>query len=233
MAEQESFRLAEGFDGWWNGELHLSPEHGRLLASALDREVRGYLQRARDGDPTVPALSVAALRAEGLMDLVDGALRVPLGQASSPDRCHITLTVRLDGNGGLEPDGAFPEHYGCDASFTRLVLGAESEPLDIGRAQRRWPRPLAHAVVRRDRGCRFPGCDQPPSRCDIHHCQDWTTGGPTTITNGVLLCRHHHTFIHGHRWTIELDEQQRPIVRKPDGVPHQIEPQNPRRAAPP
>ncbi|MFN0090515.1 MAG: HNH endonuclease signature motif containing protein [Acidimicrobiales bacterium] len=225
--ERESFTLTEGFDGWWNGELHLSPENGRLLHSAIEREVGRCLQRSRDGDPTLAGLTTCAMRAQSLVDLVDAALRVPAGKATAPDRCHIALTVTLGAGGRLEPEGEFPEHYGCDASFSRLVLGADREPLDVGRAQRAWPRPLAHAIVRRDGGCRFPGCDQPPSRCDIHHCTGWQAGGETSVTNGALLCRHHHTFLHTHGWSIGLDGRQQPIVRRPDGQPHRHRPRRP------
>ncbi|MFN0090729.1 MAG: HNH endonuclease signature motif containing protein [Acidimicrobiales bacterium] len=228
-AERESFALTEGYDGWWNGQLHLSPEHGRLLHSALEREVGRYLQRSRDGDPALTGMTTSALRAQSLLDLVDAARRVPAGKATAPNRCHIVLTVRLGAGGRLEPEGELPDHYGCDASFSRLVLGARSEPLDVGRAQRSWPRPLAQAIARRDRGCRFPGCDQPPSRCDIHHCTGWREGGGTSVTNGALLCRHHHTFLHQRRWSIELDDEQQPVVRRPDGQVHTARPERPRR----
>ncbi|HEX5018646.1 MAG TPA: HNH endonuclease signature motif containing protein [Actinomycetes bacterium] len=30
----------------------------------------------------------------------------------------------------------------------------------------------------------------------------WAAGGPTDLTNGLLLCRHHHRQVHEGGWTI-------------------------------
>ena len=54
----------------------------------------------------------------------------------------------------------------------------------------------------RDRGCRFPGCDAPPSWCDAHHIIYWEHDGDTDIANLVLLCRHHHGVTHRNGWTL-------------------------------
>jgi hypothetical protein len=62
------------------------------------------------------------------------------------------------------------------ARFTSL-----SQPLDLGRTTRVIPPHLRKAVIQRDRKCRFPGCQQPPSVCQIHHLIPWAKGGPTTL----------------------------------------------------
>jgi predicted restriction endonuclease len=63
----------------------------------------------------------------------------------------------------------------------------------------------------------------------VHHCTPWEQGGPTAITNGALLCRSHHTFVHQHRWTITLDQHQQPVTRRPDGTEHTVCSQRPQR----
>jgi hypothetical protein len=108
----------------------------------------------------------------------------------------------------------------------RLVLGAKGEVLDIGRDSRTWPDPIANAIRTRDRHCTFPGCDRPASWTDIH--QPWETGGETNITNGTLLCRWHHTYIHTNKWTVELDPHQKPIFHRPCGTVHRHQSQRPR-----
>ena len=41
-------------------------------------------------------------------------------------------------------------------------MGGKSEPLDVGRAMRTIPPAIRRALVARDRGCAFPGCNRPP-----------------------------------------------------------------------
>ncbi|MGI8879318.1 MAG: HNH endonuclease signature motif containing protein [Jatrophihabitans sp.] len=35
------------------------------------------------------------------------------------------------------------------------------------------------AMIARDQGCSFPGCDVPPQWCQSHHVTDHAAGGPT------------------------------------------------------
>ena len=231
-AERGSFKLVEAFEGWWHGELRLSPDDGALVRQAIERRVGRILNSQRQGDPSSKTLSIHALRAQALVDLADADLRSGPGQRSRPDRYHIALTMNVDADGNVAPVGPLPAGALCDANFYRLVLGPESQPLDIGRAQRNWPAPLAAAIIRRDQHCRFPGCDAPPSHCDIHHCTPWEAGGHTNTGNGLLLCRWHHTFLHSQHWTVELDEHQQPEFRKPDGSRHQLCPRAPTRPLP-
>jgi hypothetical protein len=53
-------------------------------------------------------------------------------------------------------------------------------------------RRLADFVRCRDLTCRFPGCDQPATRCDLDHTVPYGDGGPTHASNLKALCRHHH-----------------------------------------
>jgi hypothetical protein len=51
---------------------------------------------------------------------------------------------------------------------------------------------LADFVRCRDLTCRFPGCDQPATRCDLDHTVPHADGGPTHASNLKTLCRRHH-----------------------------------------
>ena len=104
----------------------------------------------------------------------------------------------------------------CDASFFRAVLNTAGEVLDIGRETRRWPTAIRRAITLRDGGCSFPGCDRPPSWCDADRCHEWDHGGPTSLANGVLLCRKHHAFIHTQHWSIQTKPDGRHTFRRPD-----------------
>jgi hypothetical protein len=50
----------------------------------------------------------------------------------------------------------------------------------------------------------MPGCDRPPTWCDVHHRKHWADGGRTCADNGVLLCERHHTLVHQDGWLIEI-----------------------------
>jgi hypothetical protein len=85
---------------------------------------------------------------------------------------------------------------------TRLAPGtvaSVSLPLDVGAITDTIPVHLRRAVAVRDRHCRFPGCDQPVAACQPHHIIPRAQGGPTSLTNLMLLCAFHH-LIAVHRW---------------------------------
>jgi HNH endonuclease len=70
-------------------------------------------------------------------------------------------------------------------------------------------------LERRDRHCRFPGCDR---RHDLHahHVQHWAKGGATSKGNLVLLCRFHHRLVHEDGFTIHRGRDGTFEFRSPD-----------------
>ena len=92
-----------------------------------------------------------------------------------------------------------------------------SLPLDIGAPADTIPPHLRRAVIVRDRVCRFPGCQQPPAACDVHHVVWRTWGGRDQLANLVLLCRFHHLIaIHQWGWTITLHSDATVTAVSPD-----------------
>jgi Domain of unknown function (DUF222)/HNH endonuclease len=104
---------------------------------------------------------------------------------------------------------------------TRLEPGTAASvslPLDIGAATETIPAHLRRAVAVRDRHCRFPGCDQPAPACQPHHLIPRAQGGPTSLTNLLLLCTFHHLIaIHRWGWTITLHPDGTVTATSPDG----------------
>jgi hypothetical protein len=84
----------------------------------------------------------------------------------------------------------------CHSAITRIVFGPDGAVLDVGRAQRTVSGQMRRAVIARDQHCVWPGCDQPPSRCEVHHAiTHWADGGDTSVTNSALLCWFHHQLV--------------------------------------
>jgi hypothetical protein len=116
------------------------------------------------------------------------------------------------------------ERHVCEAGVTPIVVTDAGEVLSLGRRTRLFTGRQRLVLAARDGGCRFPGCDRPPSWAEAHHIIPWQQGGPTDVDNGVLLCRHHHLLLHNNDWGItrvdgelavvpprSLDPEQRPV----------------------
>jgi hypothetical protein len=91
---------------------------------------------------------------------------------------------------------ALVRRLACHSAVTRIVFGPDGAVLDVGRAQRTVSGQMRRAVIARDQHCVYPGCDQPPSRCEVHHAiTHWADGGDTSVTNSALLCWFHHQLV--------------------------------------
>ena len=104
----------------------------------------------------------------------------------------------------------------CDADIAAVLVKGGSEILDLGRTHRVVTNAQYKALVIRDGGCRFPGCDRPPGWCQAHHIVEWPDGGRTDLDNQVLLCLTHHHLIHHQHWRIEGTAKNLKI-QPPDG----------------
>ena len=110
----------------------------------------------------------------------------------------------------------------CDCEIGRIVMSADSLPLDVGRTRRVFTAAQRRAVIVRDRACAWNGCDVPAAYCEIHHIRWWDRdNGPTDLDNGILLCSHHHHVVHQQDLTITrltgppLDVGRRAMVAEP------------------
>ncbi|NUR49552.1 MAG: DUF222 domain-containing protein [Hamadaea sp.] len=183
----------------------------------------GSAGRALPGEADVR--SAGARRADALVELCQRILNAGELPDNGGEKPHLTVTLPWDalqakvGAGLLDTgDLLAPEtvrRLACDAMIIPAVLGGDGQVLDVGRARRLIDGPLRRALVLRDKGCAFPGCDRPPQWCHGHHLKAWADGGTTCLANSVLLCGFHHREIHHGHWEVRI---------RPDGFPEFLPP---------
>jgi hypothetical protein len=106
-----------------------------------------------------------ALACGGLPD--NGGERPQVAVTIDFDRLREqTATATLDDGTVISPAAA--RRLACDAQLLPVVLGGAGQVLDVGRERRLFTGPIRRALVLRDRGCGFPGCDRPPRWCEGH-----------------------------------------------------------------
>jgi hypothetical protein len=197
----------------------LDPEAGAIVDCAL------RLASTRDVDGE-PARSPAERRADALVDICRFFLDHQDAQPTGRHRPHLNVfleygdLVEKAGSGwmgdGTRLDGAALRRLACDAGVHRVVTEGRSSILDYGHSHQSIPANLFNALVARDRGCRFPGCDRPSDWCEGHHIQHWAEHGSTAIGNLVLLCSRHHHLLHQPGWQIKLLPDATVEVTRPD-----------------
>lgn len=197
--------LMPDIDGSVELRGRLTAEDAAVLRRALDlaREVLG--DEGSDRGP-------AHLSADALVLLADSVLVTgPSGRATA-DRHEVVVHVDVqaltgDERGHRDIEGDSPiavetaRRLCCDAGIVPQ-LEREGELLGIGRRSRTVPPAIRRALRHRDGGCRFPGCTA-TRWVDAHHLVHWADGGPTDVTNLVLLCPRHHTAVHELGFTVE------------------------------
>jgi len=98
------------------------------------------------------------------------------------------------------------------------VPASRSLPLDAGAATETIPPHLRRALTDRDQHCAAPGCTVPPAGCQVHHLRPRSKGGPTTLSNLILLCSFHHLIaVHTWGFTISLNPDGTTTMTSPDG----------------
>ncbi len=222
--ERRALYVSPLLDGMVRVDGDLDAETGQALMSALaamcDAEAR-----ARGEDPDLR--SPAQRRADALGEVCRQWLESATKPTVAGERPHLVVTMDLESlearagrrceltdAGVITAEAA--RRLACDADVTRVIVDARSEPLDVGWRTKVVPPPLRRAVIVRDGGCRFPGCERPPGWCDAHHVEHWADGGATALGNLVLLCRPHHRLIHQHGFGVVM-QHGRPWFRRPDG----------------
>jgi hypothetical protein len=219
-------------DGMTHLDWYLNPESAGYVVTAIDAMVGHELRAVRFRDPATPeaggdgtnsyedlpeSRSMAQIRSDAATD-VFRHLATCTGDVGG--RPAVTVLVRIDlhtlqtGVGAGQIDGVpSPVSAGtvrrmaADAHLIPIVLGTDSEVLDLGRKHRLFNRAQKLALAERDGGCAWTGCPHPPSYTEAHHIRWWDNHhGATDLNNGILLCSSHHHRVHHDEWEIRVRE---------------------------
>jgi hypothetical protein len=210
-------------------DIRVAPDGSSRLAGRLDPELTAELLAQLEPlaaprpevDGVKDARPLGRRRADALADLLRLAASAEGRPTRHGTRPTITVTVTLDGlrkqlgEAGALLDWSGPiaaetaRRLACDARVVPAVLGSHGQPLDVGRASYTVTAGIWRALVARDRGCAFAGCDRPPEWTEAHHNGlHWADGGDTSVENCCLLCDFHHRQVHHHGWTLVLRDGQ-------------------------
>lgn len=215
-----------------DGALHISGvldiETGAPIKAAVEGRVTAMMRAAEHGeheehgehgstdldgdDASRDDRSTRQKRADALADICAHAT----GCRQMPTETTATVVVRVTlddlraGTGLAVIDGidaplpvAALRRMACDAAVIPWVMGSDSEVLDWGREKRLFTRAQKLALAERDRGCAC--CGAPVAWTHVHHIEWWRAGGPTDLSNGVLLCSGCHHRLHDDGWEVQID----------------------------
>jgi len=137
---------------------------------------------------TIAPQVVVYMQLQDLMDLAEGH-----GITSRGVTAH-----------GVELDAGQLRQALSRARIIPVVLGGDSQVLDVGRARRDFNVPMCTGLQARDRGCIMPGCTYPPEMCEAHHWKNggWAGGCGTSVGEGGLLCPREHDDYHAGKFKI-------------------------------
>nr|WP_221203489.1 HNH endonuclease signature motif containing protein [Modestobacter versicolor] len=222
--EGRRLTIARHTDGSVTGRFDLDAVGGEKVQAAIESIVQA--SRPKGDDRTR-----GQQNADALVQLCDNQLAAGTLPTLRTVKPHVVVTIDADdladtsttGPGaaatgfGARISAARARWLACDGTVSRIVMGPDGLPLDVGRTHRVVPAHIRRAVEQRDGHCVFTGCTAPTHWGDVHHLVHWLHGGETSLTNSALLCERHHTKVH-HGFRIERDPGGRWRTWRPDGT---------------
>ena len=215
--QDRALNLTDHGDGRYRVTGWLPASGAAAVNAALDS-----LCKPNPLDPT----TLTQRRADALVEVCRFALNYGELPDNGGDRPQVVVTVSFDVlrqqivaatlDDGTHLTATEARLMACDAGIIPAVLGGKGQVLDLGRERRTFTGALRRALVLRDGGCAFPGCERPAAWTDGHHTTPWSRGGRTCLDGGVLLCRRHHRIIHEGEWEVRINPA--------DGLPEFLPP---------
>jgi hypothetical protein len=206
---QRNFSLHPEADGSYTARGRLTATCGALLLATLTPRSAPQPTGEAGPDPRNHAQRMH----DALEDLASIAVRRDeLPESGAPAQVIITMTAdQLATRQGLA-ETSFGHQLSVDqalrladeAAINLLLTDATGAVLAHSRTKRIATRAQTLALIARDRGCTFPGCDKPPEWCQRHHIVGWADGGATDLDNLTLICGYHHREFQRGGWSCRM-----------------------------
>jgi 5-methylcytosine-specific restriction protein A len=188
-------------DGLVQWIVTMHPEAAGLATAALDARTAPRRQPTF-ADPDEPAVDADTrpMREKRLDSFVSICREAVAGDSGKVAGSAVTMMVTTTlealrtGLGTAKISGidepisaATARRLAADANIIPVVLGSESECLDMGREVRLATEPQRRALALRDQ-CIWGTCSVPAGWCEVAHIVPWFDGGGTDLDNLMLLC---------------------------------------------
>ncbi len=186
---------------------------------AVEPDAKSGQGREGDADPGAGTVADAepdqgAVRLRDAIDPHDGCRT-----------CGGGGSARYLGVDGKPISAATVRRLACEADLIPVVLGGDGRVLDYGYSGTILPRtPTPRTRHPRRQPLPLPRLPDPRATCITHHMTAWEHGGPTDLTNGVLLCRYHHVTVHHKGWLVRMGTHGHPEYVPPEWADHSSEP---------
>ncbi|MEZ5144951.1 MAG: DUF222 domain-containing protein [Acidimicrobiales bacterium] len=186
------------------------------VAATIDAVADELARQARADHNRSPELAVPSrrvLRAKALVEICRRA-RAHRRSVSAPARPEVVLVTaasdplaEVTTTDGAPLADATMRRLICDADWYTVVVDSLGTPLDHGRLQRFATAAQRRALLTRDGGCVFPGCDAPWPWIQAHHLDDFDHGGRTDLVRLAAVCTSaHHNLAHTPGWHLHATD---------------------------
>ena len=233
------FHLTHRKDGSWAGDFRLTPDVGQKLAALLGPLTKPQTTRfdtESDPDTNEPASKhvVADERTQGqrqhdaLAAILDAVLRTDDLPAAGGTPTTLLLTMSWEDFLSEHGIGTYTDGSPVSARTARLLAdqadiaicfkNARGAVLDLWRTRRIASPAQTLALIARDAGCSFPGCNVAPQWCERHHVIAWYDGGNTNLQNLTLVCSYHHHQFAQRGWQCKINTDGLPVWIPPKWI---------------
>ena len=205
LRDARYLRITPQSDGMTRLSGLLDPESAAVVVAAYDGATSPRRGGPRFVDPdevaraeklTADPRTTEQIAVDAFVELVRlGTDAAPEIVGAQPPAVRIVVTdhdlARRAGRGWIEGQTSplsisTVERELCNRGTVPIHFDSTGQIVNIGRERRLFTPRQRIGLAARDGGCRFPGCDRPPSWCEAHHINEWFRDhGSTDIADGT------------------------------------------------